>query len=71
MVRRKLVEDVENFDFESIRLKQLFSVVVEETITFLASVGVLKNEMKCDKCGSEMSIQKRSQVADGIQVNSF
>ena len=50
MVRHKLVEDIEEVNFEKIRLKQLFSLTVDDAISFLASVGALKNKMNCDKC---------------------
>jgi hypothetical protein len=69
MVRHKLIEVIEEFDFESLRLKYLFPVTVDEAITFLVSVGALKNSMKCDKCNSAMNVQKRTKVIDGIHVN--
>jgi hypothetical protein len=71
MVRRKLVENIEEVNFEVIRLRQLFSFTVDDAIRFLASVGALKNEMRCDKCNSKMNIQKRSRVNDGIYVRLY
>ena len=68
MVRYKLVEEFEDFDFDALRLKHLFSLSVDESIIFLASVGALKNEMNCEKCKKQMKIQKKNQVIDGIQV---
>jgi hypothetical protein len=41
MIRHKLIEIVEEFDFHAIYLKQLFELFVEDTIAFLASVGAL------------------------------
>lgn len=67
MVRRKLVEDIEQVNFETIRLKQLFAFTVDEAISFLVSVGALKNEMNCNKCGSKMNVQKQAGKTDGIR----
>jgi hypothetical protein len=68
MVRQKLVDAVEEVNFATIRLKHLFELTVEDAIRFLVNVGVMKNEMSCDECGSKMNVQKRSKQADGIWV---
>jgi hypothetical protein len=70
MIRHKLIEIVEKFELHAIRLKQLLALFVEDTIAFLASVGVSKNKMSCDKCGSKMNFQKQGNLQDGIMINS-
>jgi hypothetical protein len=66
MVRQKLVEVVETLDFESVRLRELFSFTLDQTIGFLVNAGALKNEAYCNKCRSKMDIQKRKKNHDGI-----
>lgn len=56
MVRRKLVDNVEEVEFGSILLKHLFGYTVEDSICFLVNAGALKNEMECDNCRSQMNI---------------
>jgi hypothetical protein len=68
MVRYQLIEVFEDFDFDALRLKHLFSFTVDEAVSFLVNVGALKNEMKCNKCEKQMKIQKNKKVIDGIQV---
>lgn len=67
MVRRKLVDVIEEIDFDAIRLKHLFEFTTEDAIRFLVNSGALKNEMNCDKCENKMNIQKRSDRQDGIR----
>jgi hypothetical protein len=69
MVRKKLVESLKEVNFAGLRLKHLSKFEVNDAVEFLANVGALKNEISCDKCGSKMNVQKRTDSQDGIRVN--
>lgn len=66
MVRRNLVDVIEEIDFGSMRLKHLFEFTVEDAVRFLVNAKALKNEMECNKCSGEMNVQKRSKQPEDI-----
>ena len=68
MIRRMLVDAVENVDLGAIRLEHLLAFTVDDAIRFLVYIGELKDEMNCNNCKNKMNVQKRSDNIDGIQV---
>uniref|UniRef100_A0A915EX19 Uncharacterized protein n=1 Tax=Ditylenchus dipsaci TaxID=166011 RepID=A0A915EX19_9BILA len=67
-MRTQLFDSLAEVDFANFRLRDALKLTEENVLHLFVSLGLIKNKKKCQECGRDMHVVKRSKLLDGIWV---